>query len=113
MKAVLKYPGAKNRIANKIIKFIPKHTLYCEPYLQSTRKKYLYNHELSDRDHIELLESIKCCNCKIMISGYESDMYEKYLKGFTKIKIKTIAECSVPRTEVLWMNYKQFEQIEF
>lgn len=48
-----------------------------------------------------------------MISGYESDMYEKYLKGFTKIKIKTTAECSVPRTEVLWMNYKQFEQIEF
>lgn len=113
----LKNAQIENIDAIELINLIKSNSeafIYIDPpYLQSTRKKYLYNHELSDSDHIKLLESIKCCNCKIMISGYESDMYEKYLKGFTKIKIKTTAECSVPRTEVLWMNYKQFEQIEF
>lgn len=35
MKAILKYPGAKNRIANWIIEYIPSHKVYCEPFLGS------------------------------------------------------------------------------
>lgn len=33
MKAVLKYPGAKNRIAKWIVDNIPTHKVYCEPFL--------------------------------------------------------------------------------
>lgn len=47
MRAVLKYPGAKNRIANWIIKYIPFHKVYCEPFLGSGavffNKKPCYN----------------------------------------------------------------------
>lgn len=32
MKAILKYPGAKNRIAQWIISYIPEHQVYLEPY---------------------------------------------------------------------------------
>lgn len=32
MKPVLKYPGAKNRIADWIISYMPRHTVYLEPF---------------------------------------------------------------------------------
>ena len=35
MKTVLKYPGAKNRIAGWICGYIPKHDVYVEPYAGS------------------------------------------------------------------------------
>lgn len=35
MNAILKYPGAKNRIAEWIISFIPEHKVYVEPYAGS------------------------------------------------------------------------------
>lgn len=35
MKCVLKYPGAKNRIANWICEYIPPHEVYLEPYFGS------------------------------------------------------------------------------
>ena len=35
MKAVLKYPGAKNRLAEWICNYIPKHDVYLEPYAGS------------------------------------------------------------------------------
>lgn len=30
MRAILKYPGAKNRLAKWIVEHIPKHKVYCE-----------------------------------------------------------------------------------
>lgn len=54
MKAVLKYPGAKNRIANWIIEYIPFHKVYCEPFLGSGavffNKEPCYNEILNDLD---------------------------------------------------------------
>lgn len=75
------------------------------PYLQSTRKKYLYNHEMDDEQHIHLLKALTDSDCKIMISGYDNELYEKYLKDWNKATKNTTAECSVRRTETIWMNY--------
>ena len=35
MKTILKYPGAKNRIAEWICEYIPPHEVYLEPYFGS------------------------------------------------------------------------------
>lgn len=35
MNTVLKYPGAKNRLAPWIIEYIPEHKVYLEPYFGS------------------------------------------------------------------------------
>lgn len=53
MRAVLKYPGAKNRIADWIISYIPKHDMYLE--LFSGSAAVLLN---KSRSHIETLNDI-------------------------------------------------------
>jgi len=40
-----------------------------------------------------------------MISGYESDMYNDYLKGWYKDSFNATAEHGLKRTEVIWRNY--------
>ena len=35
MKPVLKYPGSKWRIADQIVRMIPEHRTYCEPFFGS------------------------------------------------------------------------------
>lgn len=75
------------------------------PYLQDTRKKYLYNHEMTDEQHVKLLQIVKESDCKIMISAYENELYNEQLKGWRKEHKSTTAECSRRRIETLYMNY--------
>ncbi len=82
------------------------------PYLLDTRKKYLYNHELEDKEHIRLLETIKKSDCSIVISGYDNELYNSHLNGWTKYYKSTTAECSVRRTETLWLNFDEQIKIE-
>ena len=76
------------------------------PYLHSTRKNYLYKHEMRDSEHEELLSILTKHPGKVLLSGYENDMYNNYLKGWNKAYKKTTAEQGLKRTEVLWMNYE-------
>lgn len=81
------------------------------PYLLGTRNGKQYKHEMSDADHEELLKLILQSPAKIMISGYESEMYNEYLRGWEKKQFKSCAEHGTPRTETIWMNYKNEYQI--
>ena len=53
MKAVLKYPGAKNRLAPWIIQYIPEHDVYLEPFAGSLA--VFFNKE---RSHIETVNDL-------------------------------------------------------
>ena len=75
------------------------------PYLHSTRSKYLYKHEMTDQDHMDLLTVLKRHPGKVLISGYDNDLYNQMLKGWHKETCHTRAESGKARTEVLWMNY--------
>lgn len=75
------------------------------PYLQDTRKKYLYKHEMTDEQHMKLLQIIKESDCKIMVSAYENRLYNTELTGWRKEHKSTTAECSRRRIETLYMNY--------
>lgn len=81
------------------------------PYVNDTRSnssvKKGYAHNMTDPEHEFLLQKIKLLKGSVMISGYDTEMYRDYLrgwqcfttKGFTDSKIKT-------STESLWLNYK-------
>lgn len=83
------------------------------PYLLGTRAGKQYKHEMSDADHEELLKLLLQSKAKVMISGYESDMYSDYLKEWNKISFSSCAEHGKPRTETVWMNYKHDLQMSF
>lgn len=76
------------------------------PYLYDVRKKYLYKYEMSDEEHEKLILTVIGHKGKIMISGYDNEMYNSYLKGWNKVCKETIAESGAKRVEVLWMNYQ-------
>ena len=71
-----------------------------------------YKHEMTDADHEELLKALLQSKAKIMISGYESEMYNDYLNGWKKKQFSSCAEHGKARTETVWMNYEPDPQMK-
>lgn len=85
--------------------------LYIDPpYLFKTRNRRQYAYEMADADHEELLQKSLKSKARIMISGYESEMYNDYLSGWHKEYFVSHAEYGFPRQEVVWMNYEMYRQ---
>lgn len=104
----------ENRPALEVIRRFDYETVFMyldPPYLLDLRSSKQYKHEMTDADHKELLNAIMESKAKIMISGYESDMYNEYLKGWHKKYFQSCAEHNGFRTEVVWMNYEYYAQI--
>ena len=81
--------------------------IYCDPpYVLSTRSGRIYAKEMTDKDHIELLEILMKHPGPIMISGYETELYSNFLQGWHKQT--KISRCGFGKqsTEVIWMNYE-------
>ncbi len=76
------------------------------PYLPEMRKPYLYKHEMTTEDHIKLLKTIKAHPGRILLSGYDNELYNKILNDWNKAEKQTQAECGIKRTETLWYNYE-------
>lgn len=83
------------------------------PYLGNLRRQRYYNHEMYEtKEHEEFLKSICNCKSKMLVCGYESELYNKYLVGWKKYKLKANAEQGKIRTEVFWYNYElELEQL--
>lgn len=80
------------------------------PYVLSTRCGRIYKHEYSNENHIKLLETLKAQESKVIISGYDCDLYNDYLSEWHKEKISARVEGGKTATEVIWMNYKSTQQ---
>ncbi len=80
--------------------------IYCNPpYILSTRSKRIYKHEMTEEDHIELLEVLKQHKGPVMISGYDHEIYNSMLDRWTKKKQKANCEFGKQAIETIWMNY--------
>ena len=105
----------ENRPALEVIQQHDSHDIFQyidPPYLLGTRSRKQYQHEMADADHEELLKAILRSRAKIMVSGYESDMYNEYLHGWHKESFASCAEGGRPRQEVVWMNYECHAQLK-
>jgi site-specific DNA-adenine methylase len=88
----------------------PDAVVYLDPpYLMETRtnKNPLYRHEMSDDDHVRLLELIKTLSCYVLISGYYSDMYASALSDWRLITFKAQKRSGEIANEHLWLNYPE------
>jgi DNA adenine methylase len=92
----------------------PNTFMYLDPpYLPTTRAKgatKVYDNEMNLDDHITMLSFIKDARSKVMISGYSSSLYNKFLKGWKVVKKEVVNHSSQQKTkekrcEILWMNY--------
>jgi DNA adenine methylase len=82
------------------------------PYLYETRKhKKIYEHEMSNDDHKQLLEIINGLQANVLISGYDNELYNTYLGKWNKSQNISVDEAGNKRTECLWFNYnsRQFD----
>lgn len=73
------------------------------PYLQGGEH---YQYPMPPEAHRELLEQItgKFVG-KVALSGYDSDLYQQYLKGWRRVEINAQDNKRRARVECLWMNY--------
>lgn len=105
----LKKVQIENRPAVEVIKrFKFKQVfIYADPpYLLGTRAGKQYKHEMNMDDHVELLETLMQHPGPIIISGYQSKLYDDILEGWHKERIDSLAEYGGKRKEVIWMNFK-------
>ncbi|MBY0461345.1 MAG: DNA adenine methylase [Gemmataceae bacterium] len=81
------------------------------PYVAETRSsREVYEFEMSRDDHVNLLDAVRGCRGKMMLSGYRSDLYDDALKGWKRHEFSvanSAAGGKVKRvmTECLYCNF--------
>lgn len=83
MNTLLNYPGAKWGMAKEIVSLMPPH-----------------------RSYVELLAALLQHKGYVILSGYPSELYDRELRGWSKIARKSYNQNSDQRTEVLWCNFE-------
>ncbi len=82
------------------------------PYPLSTRKNYLYEHEMTDEDHEELLRTVLSLPGRFLISSYRNDLYDEMLSWWHVDEHESQTENGHAKTEALYYNYDLPEQME-
>jgi DNA adenine methylase len=80
------------------------------PYVHATRThggRKGYRHEMTDDDHVELIDSLTQLEGLVVLSGYDSDLYRARLSGWTRHTTTSRisgGRGSVLRNEFVWVN---------
>ena len=91
----------------------PETLIYIDPpYLPETLSGSYYKYEMSTEEHEKLLSILCESKSKIILSGYDSELYNSYLKelNWKKIIIPTQNFTGKKSDEVLWINYEYHGQ---
>ena len=104
----LKDAQIENTDALELIqRYDDKNTLlYLDPpYLPKLRKNNLYTFEMTTAQHLDMLHLIKANHSKIILSGYDNDLYNTELEGWATATKATTAQFGKARTEKIWYNF--------
>jgi len=90
----------------------PETLHYCDPpYMHATRTAQAkwandraYAVEMSDEEHVALLEALKRLTGMVVLSGYPSALYDAALSGWRRVEKAALADGAKKRVEVLWIN---------
>lgn len=90
----------------------PKVLIYADPpYVLSTRHGRQYRFEMDDGDHEELLDALMAHEGPVLLSGYDSALYDGRLRGWHREEATIHSQAASKKTEVLWMNFEPEEQM--
>lgn len=85
--------------------------IYCDPpYMLNTRHGKQYRCEMNDKDHQELLEVLLQHKGYVIISGYDTELYNSMLSGWSKRETTAYSQVCSKKREVIWMNYEPPEK---
>ena len=89
-----------------IDRFDDRRTLFYvdPPYLP--RRRSLYSHSMSGVEHVELLVRLRECKGRVVLSGYDSLLYERYLRDWVRYEFSARNSRSRRTVEVVWCNYQ-------
>lgn len=90
------------------------------PYMHETRTGGpVYAHEMTTGDHTDLLMSLRDIKGKFLLSGYRSELYDRYAaaEGWSRVDISVANNAALIRDgggrrrmmECVWMNYRHAE----
>lgn len=99
----------ENRPAIEVIKrFNYENVLiYCDPpYMLKTRYGKQYRCEMNDSEHEALLKVLLQHKGQVLISGYNTELYEDMLGKWVKMETTSYSQIGSKKKEVLWMNFK-------
>jgi DNA adenine methylase len=86
----------------------PQTLVYCDPpYIRSSRRssRDLYAYEMTDAQHLKLLNVLKSLSCMVLLSGYYSVLYAVELRTWNCISFHTTNRAGDRTTEYVWFNY--------
>lgn len=95
-----------------------KTLIYCDPpYVHSTRNRRslnVYGTEMNDESHLVFAQLLSRCISKIILSGYDNDIYNDVLSDWRKVSFEVPNHSSLKSTknkqlECLWMNWMESE----
>lgn len=85
------------------------------PYIWDTRGRFSaqrrYVHEMSDDDHVKLLDFLCTLQGAVVLSGYPSGIYDDRLGDWQRVEHAARADGARERTEVLWLNPSCVERL--
>lgn len=84
------------------------------PYVPDTRVNGSYEHEMTEKDHSDLVSELLALKGMCILSGYRSEVYSPLEdSGWKRIEIETVAATSknrTARTECLWISPNSMNQ---
>lgn len=80
------------------------------PYILSTRCKKQYRFEMDDAEHEQLLTVLLEHKGPVLLSGYDNELYKKYLKEWHREETISRSQSGGKRQEILWMNFRPEEE---
>ncbi len=86
----------------------PETLLYCDPpYVRATvhgTRQALYQYEMTEADHHDLLTVLDAHPGPVMLSGYQNDVYAARLPHWHMVSTAARGESNARRMECLWLN---------
>ena len=74
----------------------------------------MFSHEMTEQQHVRMLEIITQSKAKIILSGYRNEIYDKWLSGWETDATMSQTTSTEMAEETIWMNYQPpLKQISF
>ena len=90
----------------------PKVLVYADPpYVLRTRHGKQYRYELDDEGQSDLLDVLLVHKGPVLLSGYDSELYNRRLRGWHREETTCYSQVCSKKREVLWMNFEPVKQM--